>query len=254
MKFQELGLSLGYYNLVSSGHSFNQSIIVNLTNISINGQFNTIIVILYGNSLFKTVNKSIKLQFSSTGASNPQLISNIVTLIGTSSNLTITTNEPVSITLAYGKTIGSFSTVSFPARYINTASFNLSTFMALNSYNYYYIILSDSLGYESIYDNNSNYFKVFISYLITPSNTSTIIVTSNYYIQFTTNEPVMVTVTCVDYFNNIITCYNSSTYQTSINELLSLGLSGMYYTISKVTLTDQYGNSKSINPNIIFYY
>ncbi len=247
--------SLGYYIVNSYATLFNSSITLKPIFYILNGYI-TLRIIIFGNNIFKTVNKTITFQIDSSPIENPILLSHSITLDNTSTMLSLQAKEPVNIKINYGTTMGSFSTYIYPLSYSSEVYLNLSSFMTLNNSNYYSIIITDSKGTKSVYDNNTNYFRVFVQNLdiISPYNTTLILITSDYHIQFTANEPVLVTVFCQDYFSTVSTCYTSTTYSTSIYGLLSLSMPGMYYTITQVSITDKTGNLSIIYPNIVFYF
>jgi hypothetical protein len=248
--------SLGFYKILSSENTINTSISIKIPPFATNRQFLTLDVILYGNGRFLTTTKNITFQVYPGSPINPFLVNHQINTVLTSSTLIITANEPVTIEVIYGDTIGSLVNHKKNVGYVMGLSLNLSELMVLDSYNYYYFTLTDSLGSSSIYNNNSNYFKVFIQKLdsLLPYNTTSIVVTGDYHIQFTSNEPVKVTITCIDFFNTLFTCYSSDTYQTDIYGQLQLHLPGITYRISTIKLVDQALNESFLYPNIIFFY
>ena len=248
-------ISMGYFKIKSNGTSLLKSIIF-IPVISSTTGFDIITIIMYGNGVFKTTSKGMNFQIYSQHPGNPELLNQQVSLVQTSTILTMSTNEPVSVALQYGITKGSFTTYTYPIRYVTESVVNLSSIMVLNSNNYYSITITDSLGSSIVYDNNSNYFQLFIQKLdiIPPYNTTSLTITADYHLQFSVSEPVTVTVTCEDYLNTVSTCYSSTVPQADIYGLLTLSLPGMYYTITKVVLTDEAQNTFVLNPNIHFYY
>ena len=248
-------ISSGFFQLTTGGTSFNESIVI-FSSFSLLSGYLTLEVIVYGNNIFKSVIKMFTIQINSSTPNNPSLKSQTISLVTTSTILTIASTEPVAVQLSYGTNKSTISSYSYPAQYTTQAIINLSALMVLNSNNYYELTLIDSLGNSVTYNNNSNYYQVFVPKLdlIPPYNTTAITITADYYIQFSASEPVTVTVTCEDYFGTFTTCYSSTSPSIDINGLLILSVPGIYYTITKVVLTDKAQNLFVINPNIQFYY
>lgn len=221
---------------------------------------------------FKTLNLTAKIFFDSVyyptksylelvisnGVDSSLPITNYYSLYNSSQSMILKVNstKPVQLELFYGLNTSYLTSQIVNSNYQSEFIVNISSILYQNSYNYYYFKLHDSNGLESTYDNNSNYFYVYIPKIdyLAPYNITTVSLSANGTLSFKTNEEVTVQVKCMDTSGMVgnYQCGQENVFNTKFSILLSFPLSGLTYTIYQLILTDKAGNTKNLSLNFSF--